>query len=433
MSDERWRNTASAGSSSTPIFPEVASELTRPQLESRSGSCANSNTASISINAMDTLNGRPSPPPTHQSSLSKITPNGTIRPVPSDSLHLDTAPSDDSSRRSSKSDHSTMPHSTKSSPPSSVPPSQPPLSRLNPNTSLAVGVGNGLATKISSEFGPTKSYSNTKLQVPEEASPSKNGESGGQWSSAVGRAQTGKSGRVIERLMGENDMLKRDLNIERLRAEESKQAVRMAEGRMEALAAEYDGKLHDAAINKTLLKRRERQVAEMKAQIETEKNRAEKALERETSWKEAMEKVEEESKRKVEEAQTFAALMKGRNEAMVSHWRDQGKEVDRTVKKLGVQIEHLVLERRSDDERMNTLQKLCDQQELQLLALKNEKAGIEEAFEKYKLLQEESLRDIKNRAHAQETANEAALQETQKVLGELKWALSVKKNVKDAQ
>ncbi|KAJ5038836.1 uncharacterized protein L3040_006515 [Drepanopeziza brunnea f. sp. 'multigermtubi'] len=326
-----------------------------------------------------------------------------------------------------------MPHSTKSSPPSSVPPSQPPLSRLNPNTSLAVGVGNGLATKISSEFGPTKSYSNTKLQVPEEASPSKNGESGGQWSSAVGRAQTGKSGRVIERLMGENDMLKRDLNIERLRAEESKQAVRMAEGRMEALAAEYDGKLHDAAINKTLLKRRERQVAEMKAQIETEKNRAEKALERETSWKEAMEKVEEESKRKVEEAQTFAALMKGRNEAMVSHWRDQGKEVDRTVKKLGVQIEHLVLERRSDDERMNTLQKLCDQQELQLLALKNEKAGIEEAFEKYKLLQEESLRDIKNRAHAQETANEAALQETQKVLGELKWALSVKKNVKDAQ
>lgn len=307
-----------------------------------------------------------------------------------------------------------------------MPQSQPALSRYNPNANLAVG--NGPARKISSEFRPTKPYSNTNLQVQEEAS--RNGDSGGQWSSAVGRAQTGKSGRVIERLMGENDMLKRDLNIERLRAEESKQAVRMAEGKMEALAAEYDGKLHDAAINKTLLKRRERQVAEMKSQIETEKNRADKAVERELGWKEAMDKIEEESKQKVEEAQTFAALMKGRNDAMTGHWRDQGLELNKTVEMLAVEIDHLVRERRSDDVRMNKLQGLCDQQEKQLLVLEEKKAVIEQAFEKYKQAQEDSLRDIKDRARAQEKANEAALQETQRVLGELKWALGVKHNVK---
>ena len=233
--------------------------------------------------------------------------------------------------------------------------------------------------------------------------------------------------------MGENDMLKRDLNLERLRAEESKQAVRMAEGKMEALAAEYDGKLHDAAINKTLLKRRERQVAEMKSQIEAEKNRADKAVERERGWKEAMEKIEDESKRSVEEAQTFAALMKGRNDAMTSHWRDQGLEVNKTVAKLGAEIETIVQERRVDDDRMSMLQELCEQQAEQLTALQAEKDGISEAFDKYKIMQEDALKEIKARARAQEQANEAALLETQRVLGELKWALGVKKNVKGAE
>ena len=233
--------------------------------------------------------------------------------------------------------------------------------------------------------------------------------------------------------MGENDMLKRDLNLERLRAEESKQAVRMAEGKMEALAAEYDGKLHDAAINKTLLKRRERQGAEMKSQIEAEKNRADKAVERERGWKEAMEKIEDESKRSVEEAQTFAALMKGRNDAMTSHWRDQGLEVNKTVAKLGAEIETIVQERKVDDDRMNMLQELCEQQAEQLTALQAEKDGISEAFDKYKIMQEDALKEIKARARAQEQANEAALLETQRVLGELKWALGVKKNVKGAE
>lgn len=383
----------------------------------------------ISSNAMNTLNGTNT-----SSAISKSTSSSTIRSVPSESLHLDTTnnSSPDDARRVHKSDPTAMPHSTRTSPQASIPYSQPPLARHNPN----LGLGNGLVRKISSEFGPTRSYTVSNLQVPEDVSPNSNGNPlspGGQWSSAVGRANLGKSGRVIERLMGENDMLKRDLTLERLRAEESKQAVRMAEGKMDALSAEYDGKLHDAAINKTLLKRRERQVAEMKAQIEAEKNRADKACDRERGWREAMEKIEQDSKRSVEEAQTYAALMKGRNEAMTSHWRDQGIEVNKTVAKLGLEIENIVQERRADDDRMNMLQELCDQQAEQLTALQAEKEGIAEAFEKYKALQEDALKDIKERARSQEKVNNAALLETQKVLGELKWALGVKANVKGAE
>jgi hypothetical protein len=135
----------------------------------------------------------------------------------------------------------------------------------------------------------------------------------------------------------------------------------------------------------------------------------------------------------VEEAQTVAALMEGRNKALTSHWKDQGVEVDRTVTKLSKEIESIVEERRNDDRKMNMLQGLCDQQAELLGSLEREKQGIQMAFERYKKEQEESLQGIKERAQQQEAANEATLRESQKVLGELKWALAVKKNVKGAQ
>ena len=375
----------------------------------------------ISSNAMNKLQATPSH---DHPSLSKI-PNGTIRSVPTESLHIETSYEDDR-RVQSRSDPS--PIHTKSFSPLPTSQSSPQITK---NT---LPVGNGMVRTISAEFGPTRTYSNNNVQTSEESNGS-NGASPGssQWSSAVGRANLGKSGRVIERLMAENDMLKRDLNLERLRAEESKQAVKMAEGRMEALSGEYEGRLHDATITKTLLKRRERQLAELKAQIEGEKARADSAIEREKGWREAMERTEEESKVKVEEAQTYAALMEGRNKTMANHWKEQGAQVSKTVGKLGKEIESLVMERRSDDQRMNTLQGLCDQQAEQLDELVKQKLEISAHFEAYKREQEEALRAIKERAVKQERANELALEETQRVLGELKWALGVKRNVKGAQ
>lgn len=362
--------------------------------------------------------------PSHDSSTPSKTPNGTINPVPAESLHIDT--SADDRRVQSRTDTSSHPYTTKTFSPLPTSSSSPQIMKNTPS------IGNGMVRTISAEFGPTRTYNTA--QASEESNGS-NGTSPGssQWSSAVGRANLGKSGRVIERLMAENDMLKRDLNIERLRSEESKQAVKMAEGRMEALCGEYEGRLHDATVNKTLLKRRERQVAELKAQVDGERAKADAAAERERGWREIKERTEEESKVKVEEAHTYAALMEGRNKTMANHWKEQGAEVSKTVEKLGKEIESLVLERRVDDERMNMLQGLCDQQAEQMEELVQQKLKIAAHFEAYKAEQEDALRAIKTRALEQERANELALKETKKVLGSLKWALGVKRNVKGAE
>jgi preprotein translocase subunit SecD len=225
-------------------------------------------------------------------------------------------------------------------------------------------------------------------------------------------------------------MLKRDLNIERLRAEESNQAAKMTDAKMEALASEYETRLHDAAINKTLLKRRERQVADFKDQIETEKQKAAAAIDRELGWRQAMEKCELESKQKVEEAQLFAALMEGRNNTLTSHWKEQGDFLEQTLAGLREKFDAIVEERKKDDIKFNMLKSLSDQQAEQLQALSKEKDGIFAALEAYKAEQEFRLKDIKETAAAREKENDKLLEQSKKLLGELKWALAVKENVK---
>lgn len=310
------------------------------------------------------------------------------------------------------------------SPVSSPPPERLVLPRVNTTTSISS------VRMISAEFGGTKAYSN--IQLSEDSSASNGGPSPQQWSSAVGRANLGKSGRVIERLMGENDMLKRDLQIERLHAEEARQAVKMTEERIDAINTDYEGRLHEAAINKTLLKKRERQLADLKDNVDAERHRADSAIERERGWREAMEKMEAETKRKVEEATNYAMLMEGRYEALTSHWKEQGKIVDRAVRKLSGEISSLLQERVKDGDRLDALQQLCNEQREALARLEEENRGIAQASEAYKAELDASLVSIKTTTREQEKANEDALAETRKVLGELKWALGVKKNVKGA-
>jgi hypothetical protein len=381
----------------------------------------------ISSAAMNALNTNP--PFENNNYAEKRSPQSAIRSLISDSIP-------DEARRTTQSrPDTTMPHSTNSKTLpnlSKISTSSPPLTHQN-----GLPIGNGLVRTISSEFGMTR-YSSNSLHPTEEKPASNNNndttspESGPgtpQWSSAIGRAREGKTGRVIERLMGENDMLKRDLNVERLRAEESRQSVKMAEESKQSLVSKYESELHDAAINKTLLKRKERQLADLKAQVNGEKQRADNAVERERSWRDAMEKNEEESKRKVEEAQQYAALMEGRVNTMANHWKDQNAELEKTVGKLSKQINDLVEVRRNDDRKIHTLQGLCEQQREMLVDLESKKKAIGQAFEDYKQEQEDALKDIKTKAREQEERNEAAIKETLEVLGNLKWAINVKKNV----
>ena len=100
---------------------------------------------------------------------------------------------------------------------------------------------------------------------------------------------------------------------------------------------------------------------------------------------------------------------------------------------LNERIRTLSLERKSDDERINTLRDLCDQQDGNIRDLIRQKDEISRAFEDYKRQQETMLKGIKEHAREREEEQARNIEESKRVLGQLRWALNVKQNVKGAQ
>lgn len=253
------------------------------------------------------------------------------------------------------------------------------------------------------------------------------------WDNSVGKAGLGKTGRVINRLVSDNEALKRDIQIERLRAEESRQEARLLEDKLERVIADYESRLLEANVTKTLLARKERQVESLQEAIELERRRAADAAGRERVWKDELEAARAEAKRKVDEATNYAALCEGRYNAISSHWKDQGEEVRRSLGRMRREVEALAEERKRDDEKIETLRELCDQQDGNIRELLRQKEEIIAQFERYKAEQEESLREIKRKADEREREQERTLQEAREVLNKLRWALNVKEKIEWAQ
>ncbi|KAM4055049.1 hypothetical protein HRG_005858 [Hirsutella rhossiliensis] len=255
----------------------------------------------------------------------------------------------------------------------------------------------------------------------------------GHWDSTIGKAGLGKTGRVINKLVSDNDALKRDIRIERLRAHEAKEAAKLIEDKMERIISDYEARLLEANVTKTLLTRKERQVANLTATVEAEKKKAAAALEREKNWQLELDKVKTESTQQIEEATSYAQLMEGRYNAISSHWRDQGDDVKRALSRIKGDIGSIVEERKSDDDKIQTLRELCEQQDGNIKELRREKDDISRLFDEYKKTQEDDLRDIRLNASRREQEQERVLDESRQALAKLKWALNVKQNVKDAQ
>ncbi|KAF3764918.1 hypothetical protein M406DRAFT_340434 [Cryphonectria parasitica EP155] len=246
---------------------------------------------------------------------------------------------------------------------------------------------------------------------------------------SAGKAGLGKTGRVMNRLISENEALKRDLQIEKLSSEESRREAKLLQDKMERMIADYESRLLEANVTKTLLARKERQVESLQAAVDLEKKRTTDAQTKERTWKDEMEKTRDESTRKVEEATTHSALMEGRYNAISSHWKDQGEEVKRAMTKMGKEIADLLDERRKDDEKISTLRDLCDQQDGNIKELLQQKEALWRQFEAYKREQEHALSHIKSSATEREAQQQQMLAEAKEVVDKLKWALNVKSQV----
>lgn len=306
----------------------------------------------------------------------------------------------------------------------------PPRTKPTPSTAqdTFLDLAKPTSTRPSVEI-PQRESSLSAMGAPTNGHDHPRGGDEPAWDSTVGKAGLGKTGRVINKLVSDNEQLRRELNVERTRAEDAKQAARLLEDKLERIVSDYESRLLEANVTKALLARKERQVETLQASVELERKRAVDAGDRERVWKDEMERGRAEAKRTVDEATNQAALLEGRYNAISSHWRDQGDEVRKSMGKMRQEVAALLEERKRDDDRIGTLRDLCDQQDGNIRELRQQKEDIAGQFDRYKAEQEEALREIKSEAARREEEQERMLEEAKEVLSKLKWALNVKEKV----
>ncbi|KAI9769666.1 MAG: hypothetical protein M1840_003903 [Geoglossum simile] len=251
-----------------------------------------------------------------------------------------------------------------------------------------------------------------------------------QWSSAVGRATTGKSGRVIERLMAENDRLRRELKLETLRREEEQKRGEMARGKVESLQNINDNLVHQANVDKSSLARRERKIEDLKADIGYERQQRVEA-------ESGLRQVQRESDATIQELKSNLVIetekarkSSSQYDVLASTWKQLDDGYRRKTCAFREELRRLKAEKDEDRAKLARLEIIVEQQRQEVDKMRILKERIEKRYEDYIDEAEISTKDMRDKAMRNEKAHGEALEETKRVLGELRYLLNLKKFVR---
>lgn len=288
---------------------------------------------------------------------------------------------------------------------------------------------NGLNSTPASESGYSARPSPT---VSALGSPS--GELQGiPWSSAVGRATTGKSGRVIERLMADNDRLQRELTLSNAKMEEEAKRSEWAKSTLESLRATNENLLAMQEVDKAALLRKDRKIEELRADLEAEKVRRAQA---ENETRETVTERDEavgKYKKQIMEEKELAKKSAVQYEILSSSWRSLDDGYRKRTQKLKTDVRAINEKREDDVQKIERLEVVVEQLRRESEKMQKVKEEVMRDFEHYKSEKEVGMREIKERAERNEAANEEVLVEMNSVMGEMKYVINIRKDVRGAE
>ena len=251
------------------------------------------------------------------------------------------------------------------------------------------------------------------------------------WSSAVGPATaSGKSGRVIERLMTENDKLKRDLNAQMIKCQELEKSLQTYKPQIEALRQENDNLSHARGVDSSLISRRDRKIEELKADLASERQRRERAEAMARQREKEKDDLEEEKRRDVQSltestkhATVHAEILETSHKQLTAEYRARAEAWRKDLS--------AVNETREQDRlKLARLDVVADQMRQELERSRKLNGEIMEAWER---LREENVVKLQGMEKETSEENERARKlsaEMDTVVKEMRWLMGVK-NVRD--
>ncbi|KAI4132060.1 MAG: hypothetical protein LQ338_000918 [Usnochroma carphineum] len=253
------------------------------------------------------------------------------------------------------------------------------------------------------------------------------------WSSAVGRATTGKSGRVIERLMADNDRLRREKNFIEVRLEEEAKRSDSARSAMEGLRSTNENLISIHETDKILIAKRERKLEEMKAELEAERQRREKA---ETETKETRRERDEAVgglKKELLVAKEQAGRATTQYDVISKSFKGLEDNYSRQTRKLKAEMKQLEDAIAAEQQKLASIQTVMEHYRHESQRAQDAKDRLKETFQAYKNEADRGMRSIREEAEKNAAINDRTQQEMHEVLGEMRYVLNVKQSVKSLE
>ena len=249
-----------------------------------------------------------------------------------------------------------------------------------------------------------------------------------QWSSAVGHATTnGKSGRVIERLMAENDRLKRELELQILRSQELERNLETMRPQIEALRTENDNLNHANSMDVAILQRRDRKIESLKTEVASERSRREASDQLARRLERQNEESQDTAKRDVlkahEEAKhatTHATILEQSHRQLASEYRQRAERWQRDLAVLQAQ-------RKSDDEKIARIDVISEQTRSEADQLRKMHEEMTEYWDEYARKNEEWKAALQGVANFENGKMSKLSEDMETITNKMKWVMGLEK------
>ncbi|KIX01572.1 uncharacterized protein Z518_09298 [Rhinocladiella mackenziei CBS 650.93] len=241
------------------------------------------------------------------------------------------------------------------------------------------------------------------------------------WSSAIGHAGTGKSGRVIERLQGDIDRLRREKQLLKMRHEEAEKTNEVLVARNQSLQDRNSNYEQSHEANLRQLARKERQVEDLREELKKEKLKTAKA----EAQAAAAASSEEMWRDQASQAKALAAQKESEYDTIVACRKVDYDRHQSGLDKIRGSFDTLLRRQEDDLERRKKLEIIAEQQRQTISRLEELNKRLTTNFKAYRHEIDAAISDLREAASHNDQAVSRKLDEMTQVTGRMRWVMNV--------
>ncbi|KAK2785744.1 hypothetical protein FQN52_008293 [Onygenales sp. PD_12] len=254
-----------------------------------------------------------------------------------------------------------------------------------------------------------------------------------EWSSAVGHAMTGKSGRVIHNLQEDIARLTRECSLHRSRAEEAQRINETLKLQLQNVTDRLRNSEQSHEAHLVSLARKDRKIEDLKVEIQGEKDRRLKAEEDARRTNQIAAQERDEHNRVFAEANEIAGQARNQYETLSRTRSKERAEFQTRFDSLRKELRELCGREVERQNQLTRFDVIIEQKNREIEAERERMERFGRLFKEYKEQSEQAISGLVEKCKENNGAIDEVVEEAREVTGRMKWIMRVKEEVKGAE